>query len=214
MDREECWQAVADSRCAIADVLDELSDEEWNRPSLCEGWRVRDVAAHVAMGANPPGIVFGLKWAVRTRGRFHVMNHDMAVDHSARPTAEITAELREHAASRKVAIPGLVDHRVTLTDVAVHGFDIALPLDKAYSVPAGAAAFAADFVWTTGWPFFARRRLKGFRLKATDADWTAGDGELVEAPIGSLLLVVTGRQAGLEHVGGPGADALANRMRR
>lgn len=32
----------------FAELVRSLSDDEWQRPSRCEGWRVADVAAHVA----------------------------------------------------------------------------------------------------------------------------------------------------------------------
>lgn len=33
---------------AFADLVRPLSDDEWQRPTRCEGWRVGDVAAHVS----------------------------------------------------------------------------------------------------------------------------------------------------------------------
>lgn len=48
-------------------------------------------------------------------------------------------------------------------------------------------------VWCSGFPFRARTRLAGRRLVATNTEWAAGDGELLEAPIERLLLAMTGR---------------------
>lgn len=50
--------------------------------------------------------------------------------------------------------------------------------------------------WTVrnvSWPFYARRRFRGRRLRATDIDWARGEGEVIEAPMGDLLLMLTGR---------------------
>jgi hypothetical protein len=48
-------------------------------------------------------------------------------------------------------------------------------------------------VWESSFPFSARKRLAGHRLLASNAPWSAGEGELVEAPIERLLLLLTGR---------------------
>jgi hypothetical protein len=70
---------------------------------------------------------------------------------------------------------------------------------------------AAEQVWSMGWPFHARRRLAGFRLIATDTEWAAGSGAPVEGPVGALLLLLTGRSAGLSRLIGDGASQLAER---
>ena len=49
MDRDEVWRAIDGERVSLADLLDSLGDQEWETPSLCAGWRVRDVAAHLTM---------------------------------------------------------------------------------------------------------------------------------------------------------------------
>ena len=52
METTEKWEIIATQRRVMADLLDELTDPEWETPSLCQAWRIRDVAAHVAL---PPG---------------------------------------------------------------------------------------------------------------------------------------------------------------
>ena len=85
------------SRC-LARLLEGLSDDEWEQPSLCAGWRVRNVAAHVAMAPQIPGLGSMLADGIRARGSFHRLNHDIAVRHAARPpTTDIVAELRRYA---------------------------------------------------------------------------------------------------------------------
>ena len=56
MNREQSWQVITEQRLALAQLLEELSETEWEQPSLCAGWRVRDVAAHVAMAPQVPGL--------------------------------------------------------------------------------------------------------------------------------------------------------------
>jgi uncharacterized protein (TIGR03083 family) len=110
------------------------------------------------------------------------------------------------AGSRRKA-PG-VSHLEPLIDVQVHGQDIAIPLGRPRPMPARAAAAAADRVWPSLFPWRAGRKLSGFRLAATDCSWSAGDGQLVEGPIGAILLLLTGRRAALAQLSGPGARTL------
>ena len=210
MDRDEVWRAVDEQRSSLADLLDELSDREWETPSLCAGWRVREVAAHLTlshMAALPAALAL-----LRARGSFDRMVRDTAIRQAALPTGEFGARLRAMVGSRRKA-PGISDLE-PLLDVLVHGQDIAIPLGRSRTVPGEAAAVVATRAWTMGRPFHARRRLEGFRLVATDHVWTAGEGSRVEGPVGALLLLVTGRTAVLPQLSGPGAPELRARLSR
>jgi uncharacterized protein (TIGR03083 family) len=213
MDREQCWQVITEQRLGLADLLAELSDTEWEQPSLCTGWRVRDVAAHVAMAPQVPGLGSMFAEGIRARGSFHRLNHDVAVRHAARPTRDIIAELRGCADSRR--LPVVTNYRNILFDVLVHTQDIAIPLGRAYPMPPDAARAGAGRVWIMGWPFWARRRLRGVRLVATDTDWSAGAGVELRGPIGMLLLLLTGRTTtALPYLSGPGLRTVTERLVR
>lgn len=196
MDEERSWTIIAEERRALADLLDGRSPAEWEAPSLCAGWRVRDVVAHVALTPLHPGVGGMLAGAVRARGDFHRLNHDLAVAHAARPTSQLVDELREHAASRRR--PPITSLANLLFDVPVHVQDVAIPLGLEHEVPLDAARAGVERVWRMGWPFHARRRLRGTRLVATDSDWTAGEGTEVRGPTAALLLLLTGRDAAAE----------------
>jgi uncharacterized protein (TIGR03083 family) len=206
MDREESWQVIAAERRSLADLLAGVSADEWEAPSLCAGWRVRDVAAHVAMAPQVPTARTMLTEWARARGGFHRLNHDVAVRHAARPTGQIVDELRQFADSRR--LPVVTSYRNILFDVLVHGQDIAIPLGRQRAMPLAAAHAGADRVWTMGWPFWARRRLRGFRLTASDVDWSVGEGADVRGPIEALLLLLTGRTAALSRLTGDGVQRL------
>jgi hypothetical protein len=76
-------------------------------------------------------------------------------------------------------------------------------------MPLEAAHEGAGRVWRMGWPFWARRRLRGLRLSATDVEWTAGDGVEVRGPVQALLLLLTGRTGpALPQLTGPGVQRL------
>ena len=211
MDRERSWQVITEQRLGLAGMLERLSDTEWEQPSLCGGWRVRDVAAHVAMAPQVPGLGSMLADGIRARGSFHRLNHDVAVRHAARPTRDIVAELRRYADSRR--LPVVSNYHNILFDVLVHTQDIAIPLSRDHPMPAEAARTGAERVWTMGWPFWARRRLRGVRLVATDTDWSVGAGIELRGPIAMLLLLLTGRIAtALPHLSGPGVQPISQRF--
>jgi len=210
MDREESWRIIEAQRLSLADLLDELSDAQWEQPSLCTGWRVRDVAAHVAMAPQVPSVAWMVADAVRARGSFHRLNHDVAVRHASRPVDRIVAELREHASSRR--LPIVTNYKNILFDTLVHGQDIAVPLGLRRDMPLEAARASATRVWTMGWPFWARRRFRRLRFTATDTDWSVGAGAEVRGPISALLLALTARPAALPQLGGDGVPDLATRL--
>ena len=212
MDAEQSWRVIEGERRSLADLLEDLTQEQWDAPSLCAGWRVRDVAAHVAMAPQVPGIGSMLADAARARGRFHTFNQNAAVRHAARPTEQIVSELREFAASRR--LPVVTNYRNILFDVLVHGQDIAIPLGLPRDMPIDAASAGAERVWTMGWPFWARRRLRRLRLQATDVQWSVGEGPEVRGPIGALLLLLTGRPAALPGLTGDGVPELTARLVR
>ena len=205
MDREQSWQIIEQERRSLADLLETLTPKEWDLPSLCEGWRVRDVAAHVALAPRPPSAVGILVEGLRARGRFHKLNHDLAVRY-ADSGADLVSAIRAHAASR--TLPRVTNYRNILFDVLVHGQDIAVPTARERRMPVLAAAAGADRVWTMGWPVWAQRRFRGVRLVATDAVWSAGHGEVVEGRAEALLLLLTGRSSALDLLTGPGVHLV------
>jgi len=210
MDAETSWRVIEQERLSLAALLEGRSDDEWDTPSLCEGWRVKDVAAHVALAPQPPSPLTMVIEGVRAGGRFHKLNHDVSVRHAERPGTDLVAELRTHAASRR--LPKVTNVRNILFDILVHGQDIAIPLGIPREMPKDAARAGAERVWTMGWPFGVKRHLKQFRYVATDVDWTAGDGPEVIGPVSALLLLLTGRPAALPHLEGRGLDELARRF--
>ena len=208
MDQDQKWAVIAGQRRALADLLAGIDQEDWERPSLCAQWRVRDVAAHLALTPQSPGILRILAKAVRARGDFDGLNRDLARAHAERSTDRLVAELRDLADSRRKPAITTLDN--LHFDTLVHVQDITVPLGIPVAMPLDSAREGAERVWRMGWPFWARRRLRGLRLTATDVDWSAGQGAEVRGPIQDLLLLLTGRTAVvLPRLSGPGTQRLA-----
>ena len=212
MDHNQKWTVIAAQRRALAQLLAGLDQRDWERPSLCTQWRIKDVAAHLALTPQSPGILRILARGLRARGDFDAVNRDLAIAHADRPPAELVAELRQLADSRRKPAITTLDN--LLFDTLVHIQDVAVPLGLTATMPLDAAREGAQRVWQMGWPFWARRRLRGLRLTATDADWTAGQGSEVRGPVQALLLLLTGRtEAALPLLDGPGVERLAHHTR-
>ncbi|QJY45499.1 maleylpyruvate isomerase family mycothiol-dependent enzyme [Pseudonocardia broussonetiae] len=206
MDPDDVWRGIDDQRRRLVDLLEDLSDDEWRQPSLCEGWTVRQVAAHVALqntgwSAMPRAVLETIR-----AGGMDGAIHAVACRHAEQPTERIVAEIRERIGVWR-PLPA-VGYRGSAIDYLVHLQDIAIPLGRREAMPADVAAVAADSVWRSPRMFHARRRFGGHRFVATDTDWSAGEGQEVTGPVGAILLLLTGRRAGLESLTGPGAEAL------
>jgi uncharacterized protein (TIGR03083 family) len=205
---EAYFEAVTVMRQRIADFLDGLDPTEWDAPSLCAGWRVRDVAGHLSL---VPTVTLGemLRVAPRSLMNPHRINTALAVRYGSLPPHEIVARIREHAGARQSA-KGL-ETANWLFDLAVHSQDMALPLGRTFEVPVAVAEAGLDRVWQMGWPFHARRRLGGLTVSATDGTWTVGSGPEVRGPAMALLLLLTGRtEAAAPRLEGPGVvEAVA-----
>ncbi len=190
MERDEVWQHTIDQRLALRDVLRDLSPEEWDQPSLCAGWRVRDVAGHVISGPQ-----LGLVNTVKVMGGVWRGYNGMILRDGQRrgsaPVADILAQYDEWAEVRKG--PLTVTHVEPLIDAIVHTQDIVRPLGRTVAAPPEAAAVAADRVRALAPLFGTRHLFSELRMVATDTDWVRGTGRELRAPMIELLMMSTGR---------------------
>ena len=206
MDVDEVWQHTHEQRRELAAVLRDLSEDEWGAPSLCDGWSVRDVAAHVMRSATvtPRETAVAL---VRYAGRYNTLVAEDARRAAQRPIGELVAEFERHDGSRRRPFgTSVVD---PLLDVLVHTQDIVVPLGRVHRMPAEPATVAARRALRIGFlvPGFGVRR--GLEVRAIDSDFSVGRGLLVEGPIHEVLLLLTGRVgAALPALSGPGVDRL------
>lgn len=194
MDREAVWDVVVAQRRHLHDHLRDLSAAEWEAPSACAGWRVRDVAAHVISAPQ-------LRWratARATSGMWRGYNAAILRDGQRRGQASIADILTQYddwAGVRRG--PLTVTHVEPLVDVLVHTQDILRPLGRSHQPPPEAAAVAADRCRLLAPLLGSTRAIRGVRLRATDLDWERGRGTLVEGPMLELLLLCAGRHADL-----------------
>lgn len=204
---DEVWAAIDTQRIRTADLLDSLTPDEWVHPSLCEGWTVRDVAGHLTL--QQTGLWTALRGALRHPGSLNHMIRESARFQARLPTERLIADIRATVGSRRHNFG--VTHVETLVDIVVHGQDIAVPLSRELAVEPETAAATATRVWAYRATRMGRQKARVFddlperhhRFTATDIEWSAGDGPEFRGPIVAILLVLTGRKAGLSQLVGP-----------
>lgn len=205
------WETIRSRRLSVADLLDDLTAAEWDQPSLCAGWTVRDVAAHLTL--QQMGLREAVTTMIRWRGSMDRTTQEAARRRAAALSpARIAAEIRETAPNRRHNIG--VTPLETLIDLLVHEQDMAIPLGRRRAMPPEAAAVAATRLLSMRFPppLPSVRRMAGVRLTATDMAWSHGDGPQASGPMSALLLVCAGRTAALTELTGPGAAVLTERL--
>jgi uncharacterized protein (TIGR03083 family) len=208
-DREFVFAAVADERRRIASLLDGFDDAQLATPSLCAGWDVKTVAAHVVSTVEDGTPAF-LRLAVRRRGMARAID-ELARQRAGQPGAQIVASL--HRCADKRISPPLFGPLDPLADVLVHGGDIRIPLGLPFAPDPQLAALAMEFL-TGPWPFgfVPVGRLRGISLHANDVGRSWGQGAEIRGPVAALMMAVSGRVALLDLLDGPGLPLLLRRL--
>jgi uncharacterized protein (TIGR03083 family) len=210
VDTGSTWAILDRERAVWAELADSLTPEQWDHPSLCTAWRVRDVAGHVAQGGTTSSgqlLLMVLKYGFR----INTMLEREAIKTGAKSPDELRALLRSGVGSR-VSPPGAGPRQVLL-DVVVHGQDVRRPLGLQRTFPAELLTEVLDeTVRQKNSLMPGKKRSAGLRLRATDVEWEHGDGPEVSGPGEALLMAVSGRAAALDDLSGPGLDTLRSRM--
>lgn len=201
----ETWDLVHAERAALADDLERLSDEQWREPSLCEGWSVHDVAAHLVDNAR--ATPFGVVWAmVRARLNFDRQNQQGMERNRGATPRETLSHLRE-VAPRRSGPPAPVDSR--LVEEVLHGEDIRRPLGIWHDYSAEGIERALRYQARVSAGLGGGRQLaERVTLHATDLEVTIGDGPQVRGSALALLMAISGRTIALADLEGPGVSLL------
>jgi uncharacterized protein (TIGR03083 family) len=209
VDRDQIFAATAQERRRIADLIDDLDEAQLATPSLCAGWDVKTVGAHLASYLAEGSL--RVIWLGVRRG-----GPDRAIDELARrraqlPASEIAENLRDLADHRywrpPPVAPGL------LAEVLAHSGDMRIPLRLPFEPDPQVTATALDFL-TGPVPIglVPLRRLRGIRLQATDIDRAWGRGQEIRGRSAELLMATVGRTAVLDGLDGPGLELLRQRI--
>lgn len=183
--------AVAAERHDLAALLDGLSPAQWEAPTLCAGWRVREVAAHMSLGFRY-SLPKTLAELVKARGSLHRMTDRCARrDAAVHSTGQLAAFLRDNAdhpwQPPLAGIEGALGHDV------VHGLDISVALGLERRVPLARVHVLLKKVTPRSTKFFGAD-VSGVELRAEDLDWSYGTGTPLTGAAQDLLLVLYGRK--------------------
>lgn len=208
MTSADAMQMARAEREEFAALLEGLTPQHWECPTLCRGWRVCDVVAHV-IGYDPLSRMQLVRWMAKglvTRGGSNAVEVAEYVDKSPE---ELTALMREYALPR--GITAGFGGRIALTDGMIHQQDIRRPLGILRTIPAEPLRIALDFTLTAP-RLLGAWQARGVRLVATDLDWSHGKGAEVRGTGEALLMAMAGRAAALDDLEGPGKAKLAQRF--
>jgi uncharacterized protein (TIGR03083 family) len=205
----EIWTAVAAERGALAEDLAGVSEHDWDSASLCRGWTVRDVAAHMTATGNLSPVTFLGSFAGAGFNFEKFANRQIKKHRGADPAATLEAfRAIQHSTS---APPGPTVS--WLGEAIVHAEDIRRPLGIAHTYDPDALVTVAEFYKGSNTLIGTKNRIAGLRLRATDADWSHGEGEEIAGPMLSLLMAMTGRRPACDDLNGPGVATLQTRSR-
>ena len=194
------WTTCAKARNDFADLLDGLSEEQLNSPSLCSEWRVIDVAGHVVSLVDLSKLQM-VKGIAKARGNSDQFLAGAAKDSAAVGAASLSATMRAKASQELKPF----SEASMVSDTAVHLLDVIRPLglDTALdaevmtvSLDHSAAELAKKFEDSTP-PTFT----------ATDIEWSSGSGPEIRGTGAALLLAMNQRDV-LAELEGDGVKLL------
>lgn len=208
MQRDAYETLVRAERSGLEEVLCGLTDAQWQATSLCDGWTVEEVVAHLTAAAST-GTAAWLLSIVRARFDAAKHNDRMIERYRGEDTAATLARFREAVPSR---ITPTRDYAAFLGEVVVHGQDIAQPLGLALDPDPRSVLEIARFFATRDFAVNSKKMVRGLSLEASDADFANGEGPVVRGPILALVMVMAGRRAFLPLLSGDGVEDLAGRL--
>jgi uncharacterized protein (TIGR03083 family) len=203
----DIWTVVRSERKALAADLKSLDENLWTTPSLCGGWTVRDIVAHMTATAKITPMAFFPKLLASGFSLSRMQVKDISVERGGSP-ADTLAGFEAVEASVKHP-PGPAD--TMLGETIVHAEDVRRPLGMHHDYPVEAVVRVADFYKNSNLIIGAKRRIEGLTLQATDTDWSHGTGPAVSGPILALVLAMTGRKAAASQLSGEGVAMLQAR---
>lgn len=205
MGTDDVWDQTVAERLRIRELLRGLSPPQWETPSLCRTWAVRDVAAHLI--SNPQ---LRPRDALRLVGQmWRGYDEALRLDALRRGSAPIEAILEQWERFATVRRhPFITTKYEPLIDALVHHQDMVRPLGIEVAMPPASVLTVIDRARKLASLMGGAALVRSVRMVATDADWSAGKGPVLRGPIGELLLVSCGRPAARGRLSGAGISQL------
>lgn len=195
------WSVVHSEREALIRDLETLAPARWTTPSLCTGWTVHDVLAHMIDVATTTRLGF-VRRMIAAGGDFDRDNQAGVDRERAEDPAETLAAYRR-VAGRTATPPAPLATR--LVEEFAHGEDIRRPLGIRRDYPVEHVVTALRYLADTSQKWGGgKERAQRVRLVATDADAVIGTGPEVRGTAIALALALSGRSTEPGELTGPG----------
>lgn len=189
-DDAELQPVVAAEYLALADLVDSATQAQWDTPSLCAGWRVREVIAHMTMAARYPEDKFMAELS-RCEFDFGRLSNEIASRDAGLPTRELLVNLRSEVMQHWTPPGG--GYHGALNHVVIHGLDVTVPLGVPRRSPDDTIRIVLDDLTRGGVHQHFGTHIDGHHLEATDLDWSYGSGPALCGAAEDLALLLCGR---------------------
>lgn len=199
---------IAEEFLALADLLEAAGSSAWDDPSLCEGWRTREVVAHVTMPVRYPGPAFMAELEAAGRD-FTRLSNTVAARDGELPTDRLLSDLRSEVLHTWQPPGGGLDG--ALTHCVVHCLDIVESIPLTHRVPDERIMSVLSLVAHPSAPNLFGTDLAGVELRAADLEWSHGSGALVTGTAQALVSVACGRLLPEGRLRGEGAPRFTRR---
>jgi uncharacterized protein (TIGR03083 family) len=199
MNDTQVQPAVAAQLLSLAELLEGASDAQWDILSLCEGWRVREVIAHMTMAARYTEDQFMTELG-KCDFDFGRLSNLIAARDAELPTDELVANLRSEVMQHWT--PPVGGPRGALNHAVIHGLDVTVPLGVARLAPDEFIGDVLDGLTEGGGHAHFGTEIDGRTLEATDLPWSYGSGPVLRGSAQDLALVLCGRAIPVERLEG------------
>jgi uncharacterized protein (TIGR03083 family) len=206
----DLWPITIRARLSLLSTYEELDDVQWSLGSLCHGWTIRQVLAHLILATRPPARRY-IAAVARAKGDFDKANHSLAIDDAVRPTSTLLSDYRR-----------VVDHRFSppgwpqaapLSDILLHSLDVCIPLGLETNVPADHYEPVLGLLFSRIGRAFTSEGRPTVRWVAVDHEWSRGDGPDVRGTMADLALTAAGRMARVQNLHGDGVPIVRDWLR-
>ncbi|MFC7623691.1 maleylpyruvate isomerase family mycothiol-dependent enzyme [Microlunatus sp. GCM10028923] len=195
-------------RVDLADFLDTLTPEQWEVPTLCHGWRVRDLVAHL-ISYEDHDLRDMFRRLRRAGFSFGRLNDVARAEYAHLGPRGLVAFLREHLTPQ--GSTAKFGGKVGLADGLIHHQDLRRPLGVPRTIPAERLRVVLSFAVTAP-PLRGFWHVRGVRIVATDLDWSYGRGPEARGSAEAVLMTLAGRPTVARELSGPGAEVLQRRL--
>lgn len=203
------WRIVHNERESLIRDLEALTPEQWAQPSLCPGWDIHDVVAHLVDTAKTTRVGF-VRQMIAAKFSFDGANaRGIVRERAVTPEATLTEFRRVRQATKTPPAP----LATRLVEAIVHGEDIRRPLGLLHSYPSSSVETALSYQLKTGVSMGGgKERAAGFFLQDSDTGFEHGSGPAVSGSALALLMAVSGRPVDRRDFSGEGAAAFVQKL--